>query len=144
MSQFHKTCYYLQKAIRMYIDEHKSFDYTINEGGAFEKLELPFVVVMAQSSQTYIGLRGVTGNQTTSVIVTLQTGLTMTESVHWDLVAELQDMFSYQNTELCERLNGYVKELNIQKATLGALENAAQGNIRGTQIEVEFFSSINS
>ena len=144
MSQLHKTCYYLQKALRMYIDEHKSFDYTLNEGGAFEKLELPFCVVMAQSSQTYAGLRGVTGNQTTNVMITLQTGLSMSESVHWDLIAELQDMFSYQNEKMCELLNAYVEELNIQKVTLGALENAAQGNIRGTQIEIEFFSSINN
>ena len=143
MSQNHKTCFYLQRLLKLYMESQKTYKCNVYEGGAFEALELPFICVMAMSQSGYVSGYGVTGNKLTSIAIVLQTGISTSENEHWEMWAEIEDMFCMKTTDLMTCLNGgYEKSILVQNATFGELLNACENNVRMTQLQIEFLTSI--
>lgn len=140
MSQYHKTCYYLQKVIRDYINTNKSFNYDVVEGGCFSELNLPFVAVLARSQETMPQGYGTYGNKTTTLSIVLQTGLTTTEKEHWDLWAEIEDLLNKKQEVIATELNDLSDDIRIQMFNVGGLNNDVSENVRITQIDVDVFS----
>ena len=143
MSQYHKTSFYVQHAIRMYIDSNKAFACNLYEGGAYESMKLPCCAIKLESQSTYNSALGTYGNKTSLVAIELQTGgNSTTEEQHWDLWAEIEDLFNKKRTDLVAALNQYVPEINFQKVDIRELDNSAVENTRITSMNVEVITSI--
>ncbi len=142
MSQVHKSPHFVQQAIRTYIDENKTFQCQTVEGMAFDELELPCIAVVV-TSQSTLECGGIaTGNKIPTVTVILQTHFAISEREHWDLWAEIEDLFNQPQAVLLAGLNGCSQEINFQRIEIGDLINVVDSDCRKTLIEFTFLTNL--
>jgi len=144
MSQVHKTPFFVQHAIAKYIEANKSFPCSISEGMNFEELDLPIIGVVVTSQESKTGANGPTGNKVPTVSIILQTSYEMSNEQHWDLWAEIEDLFNLGRATVLTALNNVDAEIAFNNMEIGSLVNAVNDEIRKTIIEITFLTNIRS
>lgn len=139
----HKTPYFIQNALRVYIEGNKTLDCKVVAGLAFEELTLPVIVVYAMESNELTGGLGKMGNRRTTVSIVLQTTLATSEEEHWDRWAEIEDMFSIQRATLVANLNAETTDITFQdmEEQIGMI-NQAQDAVRITEKRLTFLTRL--
>jgi len=140
MSQIHKTPFYVQHAIRSYIDSNKSFSCQMVEGLTFEEIELPLIAVVVTSQESLSAGNGPTGNKVPSVSIVLQTSYTMTEEQHWDLWSEIEDMFAAPRATVLANLNDCTSKLGFNNMEIESMINVIDDEVRKTRLDMNFLT----
>lgn len=138
-----KTPHYLQTAFRAYIMQENTLQCGVYAGLGFEELQLPGIMVFAQSSEATTCGFGKTGNRVTTVAIVLQTAASMPEEEHWDRWAEIEQMFDYRTPEMARRLTEASPELTfLNFEETQSMSNNVIENTRITQKQVAVLTAL--